>query len=290
LILVAGILLDPEHHFHYTLLSKKRLLITLPYLHPLLFPETRIWAKFELVERAPGKIKTRLVSGSTGRIMDKDKRSALEIVLKCDSAGSEEAVLSSLDFIRTPDVELKVVHSGVGEISKSDLLLAGTAGMLIVGFNVGVAQKIEEQSKAQGIEIRLYDVIYQLTRDLQNIAATLGAREEEKEKITGKAKVIALFKTAKGIILGCEVLEGTLALGKNFRVISAMGPIYTGKIKSLQIENKPVQAAKAHDQVGIKVPGLRKQVKIGDLVECFQAVRSDQGEVWHPKGGVFKPG
>ncbi len=221
--------------------------------------------------------------------MEKEKKSVLEIVLKCDSVGSEEAVRSSLQYIRTPGVELKVIHSGVGEVSKSDLLIAGTAGMLIVGFNVGIGQKIEEQSRAQGIEIRLYDVIYQLTRDLQNIAAALGPREEKDEKSTGKARVIALFKTSKGIILGCEVLEGILSLGKNFRVISAMGPIYTGKIESLQIENNPVQAAKAHDQVGIKVAGLRKQVKIGDLVECFQAVRYDKGGVWHPKGGVFKP-
>lgn len=222
--------------------------------------------------------------------MEKDKKYALEIVLKCDSAGSEEAVLSSLDYIRTPDVQLKVVHSGVGEISKSDLLLAGTAGMLVVGFNVGIGQKIEEQAKAQGIEIRLYDVIYQLTRDLENIAAALVPRTGEDEKITGKARVIALFKTSRGIILGCEVLEGTLAQRKSFRVISAMGPIYTGKIESLQIGNKPVNAAKVHDQVGIKVPGLRKQVKIGDLVECFQTVRHDKGAVWHPRGGVFKPG
>jgi translation initiation factor IF-2 len=222
--------------------------------------------------------------------LEKDKKNVLEIVLKCDSAGSEEAVLSSLDYIRTPDVELKVIHSGVGEITKSDLLLAGTAGMLVVGFNVGIGQKIEDQSKAQGIEIRLYDVIYQLIRDLESIAAALGPRKEEDEKVTGKAKVIALFKASKGIILGCQVLEGTLAVGKNFRVISAMGSIYTGKIESLQIENKPVKAAKGHDQVGIKIPGLRKQVKIGDLVECFQTVRHDKGAVWRPRGGVFKPG
>jgi translation initiation factor IF-2 len=220
--------------------------------------------------------------------LKKNKSNALEIVLKCDSIGSEEAVLSSLEAIQTPDVDLKVIHSGLGEISKSDLLLAGTGSMLVVGYNVGIGQKIEAQSKTQGIEIRLYDVIYQLTRDLQKIAASLGLREEAEEKITGKAKVIALFKTTRGIILGCEVLEGVLALGKNFRLISAMGPIYTGKIESLQIDKKPVKEVKPPQQAGIKVPGLKKQVKIGDLFESFEAIRYEKDRVWHPKGGVFK--
>jgi translation initiation factor IF-2 len=213
----------------------------------------------------------------------------LEIVLKSDSAGSEEAVVASLSAIQIPEIELKVIHSDVGSITKSDLLLALTASKLVLGFNVEVAPKIEPLCREQGIEVRLYDVIYNLTKDLQSIANGLVAPDEEDvEKITGKAKVIALFKSSrKGIILGCEVLDGTLAMGKRFRIVSAMGPVYTGKIESLHIQKDRVKEAHPHQQVGLKVIGLKK-ASVGDLVECFEIAKTSGGKIWQPTGGVFK--
>jgi translation initiation factor IF-2 len=219
-----------------------------------------------------------------------NKKKKLELVLKCDSAGSEEAVVASLSALQIPDIELGVIHSDVGSITKSDLLLALTASKLILGFNVGVAPKIEPLCREQGIEVRLYDVIYSLTKDLQSIADGLVTSEEEEEKITGKAKVIALFKSSrKGIILGCEVLEGTLVVGKRFRIVSAMGPIYTGQIESLHIEKDRVKEAKPHQQVGLKVTGLKKG-NIGDLVECFEMMKTSSSKFWQPRGGVFRVG
>ena len=227
-------------------------------------------------------------SPSTLQASDKDKEKKLEIVLKCDATGSEEAVVSSLSVLNTPDIELKVIHSGVGDVTKSDLLVAFAGSRLVIGFNVGVGPKIEQLSQEQGVEVRLYDVIYQLTEDLQKIARSLLPRDEEEEKITGKAKVIALFKSSrKEIILGCEVLEGTLAMGKKFRVISAMGPTHTGRIESLHIEKDRVTEARVHQQVGLKAPGLNKAT-IGDLVECFEPVPSKRHAGWQPRGGVFK--
>jgi translation initiation factor IF-2 len=219
---------------------------------------------------------------------ERNKKKKLEIVLKCDSAGSEEAVVASLSALQVPEIELKVIHSDVGSITKSDLLLALTASKLILGFNVGVAPKIEPLCREQGIEIRLYDVIYNLTKDLQSIADGLVPSEEEDEKITGKAKVIALFKSSrKGIILGCEVLEGTLSVGKRFRIVSAMGPVYTGQIESLHIQKDRVKEAKPHQQVGLKVIGLKK-ASIGDLVECFEIAKTAGSGIWQPTGRVFK--
>ena len=168
----------------------------------------------------------------------------LEIVLKCDSAGSEEAVRGSVSAIGKPGPDLKVIHSGVGSISKSDLLMALTGSRLVVGFNVDTMPKIVEMAQGQGIEIRLYDVIYRLTEDMRNIAETLIPMEEKEERILGKAKVVALFKSSRrGIILGCEILEGAFALEKNFRVISAMGPVYAGKVESLHVEEDAVKEA-----------------------------------------------
>ena len=215
------------------------------------------------------------------------ERKKLEIVVKSDSSGSEEAVLASLSTLNVPGVEVNVIQADVGSVSKSDLLMAGTGSKLVIGFGVDTMPKLEELSKEQGIEVRLYDVIYTLTNDLRKIAARLVAEEEE--IITGRAKVIALFKSRPGgIILGCEVLAGTLALGKRFRVIGAMGgPMYTGVIESLHIEKDAVKEAAVGHQVGVKIRDFDK-AKIGDLVECFEMRKPKGGGPWYPKGGVFR--
>lgn len=215
---------------------------------------------------------------------DPDK---LEIVLKCDFMGSQEAVSSAIVNSTDPKTPIEIIHSDVGSISESDLQMALTGSRLVIGFNVDVMSHINQISKEHGIEIRLYNVIYHLINDLKEIAGNLFP-PEEKEMITGEAKVIALFKSSrKGIILGCEVLKDTIAQGNNFRVISAMGPVYTGKIESLHIEQNAVKKAKAGQQVGLKISNF-KDAKIGDMVECFKSVQPESNKLWRPRGGVFR--
>jgi translation initiation factor IF-2 len=218
--------------------------------------------------------------------MPRERKRSLEIALKCDSAGSLEAVVSSITSIQDLAVGINIIHSGIGSINKSDILMANTGSRLIVGFNVDLLPKIQQLSKEQGIEIRLYDIIYKLTEDLKKTANSLILRSVG-EKITGNAKVIELFKSSRrGIILGCEVLRGTLALGKKFRVISAMGPVYSGKIESLHIEKNAVKEVKAGQKVGLKISDFKK-AKVGDQVECYETVRQEGPSPWQPKGGVF---
>ena len=107
------------------------------------------------------------------------------------------------------------------------------------------------------------------------------------KQVTGKAKVIALFKTShKGVIVGCEVLEGSLETGHGFRVVSAMGEIYAGRIESLQIERQPVKKAGPRQQVGVKISDFNK-VKIGDRIECFEAGRRSNAAAWRPGGAIL---
>ena len=215
------------------------------------------------------------------------RKKSLEIVLKCDSAGSLEAVISSLKSLENSEGDVLPIHTGIGAISKSDLLMALTGSRLVVGFNVSLLPKMQQLSREKGVEIRLYEVIYKLTQDLSKIARSLIRREKEKEIITGKAKVIALFKsTRKGIILGCEVLEGALLQGKKFRIISAMGPVYSGKIESLNIEQDAVKEAKTGQKVGLKISDF-KRAKKGDLVETYEKLKSEASATWHPKGRVY---
>jgi translation initiation factor IF-2 len=216
-----------------------------------------------------------------------EPKKKLEIVLKTDSFGTREAVLSAIKALHTPEVELQVIQSDIGHVSKNDLFLAETASRLVVGFNVDTLAKVKEQAKEQQIEVRLYDVIYKLVDDLKKTALSF-LPVEEKEEITGRAKVIALFSGGrKSLILGCEVTEGTLALGKKFRVISAPGPVYEGIVESLHIEKNQVKEAKPGQQVGLKIPEF-KRAKIGDLVECYVAIRPKGPGRWEPRGGVFR--
>ncbi len=217
---------------------------------------------------------------------DKEKK-RLEVVVKCDVAGTVEAVSASLEAIEVPDAEVEIIQAGIGQVSKSDILMAQTGSKLLIGFNVDVIAKLLPEIMNYGVEIRLYDTIYQLIEDVRKIASNLVAKEP-KEKITGKAKVIATFKGgSKGIILGCEVLEGVLELGKDFRVITAMGPAYFGKIGSLKIEKNAVKTAKPGQQVGLSIPGWKKG-KIGDWVECWEITYPEGGGIWQPRSGIFR--
>jgi translation initiation factor IF-2 len=214
-----------------------------------------------------------------------DDQQKLEIVLKCDVAGTAEAISANLDEINVPGVQIDLIQTGIGNVSKSDVMMARTGSKLVIGFSVDTMPKIEQEIKEYGVEVRLYDTIYKLNEDIRRIAQSLIIKEAE-EKITGKAKVIATFRSSrKGVVIGCEVLEGSIALGNDFRVITAMGPAYFGKITSLQIERQTVKKAKPGQQVGIKLEGWNK-AKVDDLVECYESIRQKGTGRWRPRGVV----
>jgi len=212
----------------------------------------------------------------------------LEIVLKCDTAGCLEAIISAMGSAALAEVEIEVISSGVGAVNKSDIFMAETGSRLILGFNVGIMAHMEQIVSEHNVEIRLYEVIYRLLEDLESIAKSLIPHQSE-EEIIGSAKVIALFKSSrKGIILGCEVVKGKLVLGHSFRVLGAMGPVYTGTIESMHIEKNSVREASKGQQVGLKIRNFNK-AKLGYLVESFQVTQGKHDKPWHPQGKIFYP-
>ena len=236
----------------------------------------------ERISRGPGPASGGAFPAGFG-IPDVGK-SGLEIVLKCDSKGSLEAISAVLFKLKLPGVELKLIHTGVGAITKQDMLMALSGSKLVLGFQVGVAPRVEQWIKERGVEVRLYDVIYKLLDDIREIAGNLTPPETE-ETVTGKCKVIAVFKSSKGVVLGCEVQEGTLQIGKNFRIVAAMGAVYGSRIESLQVEKKPVKEARHGQQVGVKV-GSYGGAKIGDYIECFETTTPKKTS-WSPEGRVI---
>ncbi len=213
------------------------------------------------------------------------KAQKLELVLKCDSAGSIEAVTTALSQIVVQGVEISIARSGIGAINKSDILISGPAGRLIIGFQVGVASGLERLLGDSGVEVRLYELIYRLSEDVRAIAQGIVSAAVE-EQIIGYGTVIALFKgPRRGIIIGCEVRDGFFAVGQRFRLISAMGPVYTGTIESLHIEERAVQKATKGQQVGIAIRNFSK-AKVGDIVESFRP--APKKVRWEPKAGVVR--
>ncbi len=211
----------------------------------------------------------------------------LEIVLKCDSIGSMEGVAATLSKVIVAGVEIQTIHSGVGSVTLSDVMMAETASRLIVGFQVRLVPGLEKVLRERRVEVRLYDIIYKLSDDIRAIAESMVPGPEEDE-ITGSGKVITLFKsTRKGIIIGCEVREGHLAVGQHFRIISAMGPIHSGIIESLHIAEKTVQKATPGQKVGIKIKNF-KLAKIGDLVESYRPPPLRKVRRWEPKGDIIR--
>ncbi|MFP5213617.1 MAG: hypothetical protein ACLGPL_09580, partial [Acidobacteriota bacterium] len=184
------------------------------------------------------------------------------------------------------DVDIRVIHSGVGAISKSDLLMAMTGSKLVLGFNVTVMPKLDRWVKENGVEVRLYDVVYKLADDVKAIGRSM-VQQEPEEVVTGRARVIAIFKSSHGaVIIGCEVLQGTLAVGKSFQVVTGMGPVYTGKIEALHIETRSVKEATQGQQVGIKLKDF-KQAKVGDFIECVEMRASQREASWSPSGEIL---
>jgi translation initiation factor IF-2 len=208
----------------------------------------------------------------------------LDLVLKCDSMGSVEAVSAVISDLKMADAEIKLIHAGVGTISKQDLLMALSGSKLVLGFQVGIAPKMEQLIKENGVEIRLYNVIYKLVEDLREIGRSLVPPEPD-EKVTGTCRVIAVFKSSKGVVLGCEVEEGTLQVGKAFRVVAAMGPVLSSRIESMQVEKKPVREARPGQQVGVKV-GDFQGAKVGDFIEVFET-STPKKKMWSPQGRII---
>src|SRR5210317_796502 len=132
--------------------------------------------------------KSRAASGDQVSAKAAEKK-RLKIILKCDTSGCSEAIISSIISINLPEVEIAIISSGVGSINKSDIFMAETGSGLIIGFNVGIMPHIEQMATEHNIEIRLYEVIYRLLEDVESIAKSF-IPQKTPEEITGTAKVI----------------------------------------------------------------------------------------------------
>lgn len=201
----------------------------------------------------------------------KDGIKEINVIIKADVNGSSEAVRNSLEKIEVEGVKVKVIRSSVGAITESDIVLANASDAIVIGFNIRPNNNIKDYAKEQGVEIRLYDIIYKAVEDMEN--AMRGMLDPEYvEKVIGSAEVRQLFKFSKvGVIAGSYVLDGIIKSNSKARLIRDSKVIYDGEIGSLQREKDSVKEVKKGLECGITVANFN-DIKVGDVIEAYEMV------------------
>ena len=195
----------------------------------------------------------------------------LNLIVKADVQGSVGAIITSLEKLETPEVKINVIHSGVGTINESDVMLAETSNAIIIGFNVRPTTAVTNQAQAADVEIRLYRVIYDIIDEIQD--AMKGMLDPEyKEEVLGKAVVRDTFKVpGVGIIAGCYVNEGIVKRNAQIRLVRDGIVIHEGVISSLRRFKDDVREVASGYECGL---GIEKynDIKPDDVIECFNMV------------------
>ena len=201
----------------------------------------------------------------------KEGTKEINVIIKADVNGSSEAVKNSLEKIEVDGVKVNVIRSSVGAITESDIVLANASNAILIGFNIRPTNSIRDYAKEQGIEIRLYDIIYKAVEDME--AAMKGMLDPEyEEKIIGSAEVRQLFKFSKvGTIAGSYITDGIIKSNSKVRIIRDSKVIYDGEINSIQREKDTVKEVKKGLECGITITNFN-DIKVGDIIEAYEMV------------------
>ena len=192
----------------------------------------------------------------------------LNIIVKADVQGSAEAVKSSLEKLSNDEVRVRVIHSGVGAISESDVMLAATSKAIIVGFNVRPDAAARDSAARSNVDMRMYRVIYDAINEVE--AAIKGMLAPKyKEVDLGRAEVRNVFRiTGVGMVAGCYVTEGKVQRGAQMRLLRDNIVIYDGAIASLQRFKDSVKEVAQGYECGITFEKFQ-DIKVGDVIEAF---------------------
>ncbi len=193
----------------------------------------------------------------------------INIVLKTDVKGSEEAVKNALEKINVDGVKVSIVRSGVGAISESDIVLASASNAIVIGFNVVPSKEVKETAKNYNVEIRLYNIIYKVVEEIE--AAMKGMLDPEYEEVvTGEAEIRQIFKFSKvGNIAGVHVTNGTIKVGSLARLIRDGVVIVETKVATLQREKNEAKEVKSGFDCGLTLENYM-DIKQGDIVETYE--------------------
>jgi translation initiation factor IF-2 len=194
----------------------------------------------------------------------------LRLILKADVQGSLEPITNELDKLskQQKDISVKVLHAETGNITESDIMLAAASNAVVMGFDVGIDQGARRAADAEGVSIRLYNIIYRMVEDVEK--ALKGLLEPELvERVIGKAAVLAVFKVSKGgTAAGCRILDGEIRRNASVRLIRAGEEVITTEVSSIRREKEDVREAREGMECGITFKNF-EEFEVGDLIECF---------------------
>jgi translation initiation factor IF-2 len=226
-------------------------------------------------ERGLERREKRLVRPKKGRMEDLmamvkegGPRAELKLILKSDVQGSLGAIQGAVAEIKSDKISSRFLHAAAGSISESDILLASASNAVVLGFNVKVESNAVKAAKREGVQIKLYSIVYELIDQVRD--AMLGLLEPEtREKVIGHALVKQVFKVQKGRAAGCQVSDGKVTRTAHARILRGRTPVYDGKMSTLR---------RFHDEVGEVKQGLECGIRLGDfndyeegdVIECYE--------------------
>jgi translation initiation factor IF-2 len=196
-------------------------------------------------------------------------KSLVPVVVKGDVQGSVEAIGGALDKLGTEEVGAQIIHSGVGGITESDVSLAAASGAPIVGFNVRANKQAREMAERDGVEIRYYNIIYDLVEDMK-LAMSGKLSPERRETFLGNAEILEIFNITKvGKVAGCRVTEGKVERGAGVRLIRDNVVIHEGKLSTLKRFKDEVREVPAGQECGMAFEKY-EDMRVGDVIECYR--------------------
>ena len=207
--------------------------------------------------------------------INQGKISSLPIIIKADVQGSSEAIENSVVKLSTNEVQVSVIHKGVGAITESDVALANSGKGFIIGFNVRALPHARDVAKRDGVDIKYYSIIYELIDDVKNLLSGL-LKPDISENITGNVEIREVFSISKiGNIAGCMVKEGTISRNSKIRLLRENVVIHTGILASLKRFKEEVKEVKSGFECGVMLENY-SDIKIGDIIETFEEVKKER--------------
>jgi translation initiation factor IF-2 len=210
----------------------------------------------------------RLTLDDLARRIEEDKIVELRVIIKGDVHGSIEALREALEKLEEEGVKMRIIHSGVGAISESDVMLASASDAIIIGFNVRPSSAAKKMAEQEGVDIRLYRVIYKALEDIAS--AMRGLLEPEYEEVNrGSAEVRGIFRIPKvGVVAGCYVVEGEVRRNQNVRVVRDGVIVHGGKVSSLRRFKEDARSVSAGFECGIAIENFQ-EINKGDVLEFY---------------------
>ena len=198
----------------------------------------------------------------------------LKIILKCDVQGSVEAIRGAIGDVESDKVDVNFIHAAAGSISESDILLASSADAVVLGFNIKVESNAVKAAKREGVQVKLYSIVYELIDQVKD--TMLGLLEPElREKVIGHAEVKQVFKVKRGRAAGCLVADGKVTRTAHARVMRDGTPVFDGKMSTLRRIQDDVEEVKQGIECGIRL-GEFNEYEEGDVIECYELEKIDQ--------------